>query len=59
MAEIAVEVQTFDEWGNGHFAQARYYVGGFDDVYWCDSLDDALRAVRDQLVREFHGEFDD
>lgn len=36
-------------------ALGTYLVHGYDDVMWTDSIDDALRFLRSDLVRHHHG----
>lgn len=33
------------------WAQAKYLVHGYDDVFWTDSIDDALSSLKEELVK--------
>lgn len=52
---IRLDIEVYEEWGEDTFAQAKYLVHGYDDVLWTNSIDDALRALRSDLVDEHHG----
>lgn len=48
---IRLDIEIFDEWGKGKFAQARYLVHGHDDVLWTNSIKSALRFLRQSLEK--------
>lgn len=52
---IRLDIEIHEEWGEDKFAQAKYLVHTYDDVLWTNSIDDALRALRNDLVHEHWG----
>jgi len=44
-----LDVDVYDEYGDGHWAQARYLVHGYDDVCWTNDPAVACRFLLDQL----------
>lgn len=52
---IRLDIEIHEEWGEDKFAPAKYLVHTYDDVLWTNSIDDALRALRSDLVDEHYG----
>ena len=44
------DIEVFDEWGEGVWAQEPYFVHGFEDVLWTDDLDVALDFIRESVL---------
>ena len=44
-----LDIEVFDEFGEGHWAQARYLVHSHDDVLWADNVHDACEFLRRSL----------
>jgi hypothetical protein len=45
-----LDIEVYDEWGSGHWAQAKYLVHGREDVMWTNSIDEALAYLRSDLL---------
>ena len=43
------DVEVYEEYGEGHWAQARYLVHGWNDVLWTDDIEAAVQFVRESL----------
>ena len=56
--KFRVDIEVYDNWGDGYWAQARYLAHGYDDVMWTDSLDDAAQFIMTS-VRENNGQVSD
>lgn len=48
---MRLDIEIYDKFGDGHWAQARYLVHGSDDVLWTDSIDDAMAFMRESLEK--------
>jgi hypothetical protein len=46
-----LDIEIYDEWGESHWAQARYLVHGLDDVLWTDDAAEALEYLSAELGR--------
>ena len=47
---MILDIEVFDEYGEGVFVQAKYLVHGYDDVLWTNSLDDAIDYLKWSLL---------
>jgi hypothetical protein len=45
-----LDIEVYDRWGDGCWAQAKYLVHGRDDVMWTNSVDAALAYLRSDLL---------
>ena len=52
------DIECFNEYGDGYFAQERFLVHGIDDVLWTSSLDDAANFIKESLKRVANKEID-
>lgn len=48
---LKLDIEIYEQFGEGHWAQARYLVHGYDDVLWTNNVDDALEFLRTDLWR--------
>jgi len=44
-----LDIEVYDVYGDGHWAQAKYLVHGFDDVLWTDDLEAAMCFMKHQI----------
>lgn len=44
-----VDVEVYEKYGKGEWAQAKYLVHGMSDVFWLDSLEEVLEIIRNDL----------
>lgn len=52
-----LDVEIYDEYGDGFWAQDRYLVHGTDDVVWTSDIDAAVEYLRSELLR-IEGRYD-
>jgi len=45
-----LDIEIYEEWGDDHWAQAKYLVHGHDDVLWTNSLDDAIEFLKSSAL---------
>lgn len=48
---IRLDIEIYEQFGEGHWAQARYLVHSHDDALWTDSIEAALEFLRTDLWR--------
>ncbi len=48
---FTLDIETYDDYGDGYWAQERYLVHGYDDVLWTSSLKSAMEFLWDDLKR--------
>jgi len=46
-----LDVEIYDEFGENHWAQARYLVHGYDDVLWTDDIRQVLLFLEEDLEK--------
>ncbi len=44
-----VDIEVYDVYGEGEWAQAKYLVHGYDDVYWTNDLNMAVRCLKHEI----------
>ena len=47
-----VDIEIFENYGDGYWAQEKYLVHGIDDVLWTGNTEEALNFLRYDLERE-------
>jgi hypothetical protein len=45
-----LDIEVYDNYGEGHFAQCKYLVHGTSDVFWTNDIEEALSFLRDSLM---------
>lgn len=45
-----LDIEIFEKWGNGEWAQAKYLVHGHRDILWTNDLNDALAFLKYSLL---------
>jgi|AntAceMinimDraft_6_1070360.scaffolds.fasta_scaffold01061_9 hypothetical protein len=45
-----LDIEVYAEWGENHWAQAKYLVRGHDDVLWTNNLNEAIKFLKASLV---------
>ena len=45
-----LDIEVYEKWGEGEWAQAKYLVHGYDDVLWTNDIEDAIAFLKDSLV---------
>jgi hypothetical protein len=50
MIMYKLDIEVYAEWGDNHWAQAKYLVHGHDDVLWTNSMDDAIAFLKASLM---------
>jgi hypothetical protein len=50
--EAVLDIEIYDTETNS-WAQAKYLVHGYDDVFWTDSLDDAIAFLKQNIKDNF------
>ena len=48
--KIILDIEVYELYGEGYFAQCKYLVHGYNDVLWTNNLDEAISFLRDSLV---------
>lgn len=48
--EFFIDIEVYKEYGEDHYAQAKYLAHGYDDVMWTNDIDQALRFLRSQIM---------
>lgn len=51
---LTLDIEVYDT-KDDDWAQGKYLVHGYDDVFWTDSLDDAMSFLKDSLQRHNNG----
>jgi hypothetical protein len=49
--QTTYEIELYKDYGDGHWAQARYLVRG-NDSYWCNTIDEVLQAIKQTLIEK-------
>ena len=49
--KMKLDIEVYDKFGEGYWAQCRYLVHGYDDVLWTNDLEDALNYIRHDLYK--------
>ncbi len=44
-----VDIEVYELYGDEHWAQAKYLVHGYSDVYWTNDLDMAIRCLKSEI----------
>lgn len=47
---MTLDIEIYDEYGPGFWAQERYLVHLHDDVLWTSDIDQAVSALREDLI---------
>lgn len=47
--KMKVDIEIYDKFGEGYWAQCRYLVHGAHDVLWTNDLDEALSFLKDDI----------
>ena len=42
-----LDIEIYEKWGGDEWAQAKYLVHGYDDVFWTNNIDEALQFLKD------------
>ena len=45
-----VDVEIYENWGDGYWAQAHYLFHGYDDVYWTNDLEKVFEFLKQQII---------
>ena len=45
-----VDVEIYENWGDGYWAQAHYLLHGYDDVYWTNDLEKGFEFLKQQII---------
>lgn len=48
--KITLDIEVYELYGEGYFAQCKYLVHTYSDVLWTNDLDEAMSFLRDSLV---------
>ena len=48
---LLLDVEVYDNFGDGHWAQSKYLVHGYDDVYWVNTSDEVAQIIKDSLLQ--------
>jgi len=48
MPKFFVDIEVYNPEEN---SQAKYLVHGYDDVYWTDDLDEAMSALKQEIIK--------
>lgn len=48
-AILILDIEVFDKYGDGHWAQAAFLVHGHDDAMWTNDIEEALRFLKQSL----------
>lgn len=43
-------IQFYESTGEGHWAQARYMVHGYEEVHWTNDLDEAVYLLKQEIL---------
>jgi len=46
-----LDVEIYEEYGNGHWAQARFLVHGLCDVLWTNSIEEVVNFLESDLTK--------
>ena len=46
-----LDIEVYNKWGADVWAQGRYLVHGYNDVLWTDDIDEALKFLKEGLIR--------
>jgi hypothetical protein len=49
--KITLDIDVYELYGEGYFAQCKYLVHAYNDVLWTNDLDEAMSFLRDSLVK--------
>lgn len=44
-----LDMEIYDAWGEGFWAQAKYLVHGHDDVLWTNDIEDAISFLKNSI----------
>lgn len=44
-----LDIEIYDVWGEGVWAQAKYLVHGHDDVLWTNDIEEAISFLKDSI----------
>jgi len=44
-----LDIEIYEEFGAGHWPQAKYLVHGYDDVLWTNDLESALQFMKESI----------
>lgn len=50
MIMYKLDIEVYAEWGDKHWAQAKYLVHGHDNVLWTNSIDEAIAFLKASLM---------
>lgn len=45
-----LDIEVYEKWGEGEWAQAKYLVHGHDDVLWTNDIEEAIAFLKSSLV---------
>jgi hypothetical protein len=48
---LTLDIEVYDRYGKGEWAQAHYLVHGWDDVMWTNTIENALQYLQEELGR--------
>ena len=45
-----IDIEIYDQYGEGFWTQEKYLVHGHDDVLWTSNIDDAMSFIKESVL---------